>query len=192
MHETHDYKLVVRYDMLGPHQKILQKLNAVATVSVLICCAVGSTLNYCLRMYGQAGGMYFVYILCGSGLCLVYPYVHELAHAFAVIAVKGKAPSVKFGKLAACCGSPFIIFSKPQYFFAAAFPFLFFGVAAIPVCIFLPAMFFPIAFMPAVYNLFCSMGDFYMINKAAKAPRGCAIIDGGTEISVFIPTFDKK
>lgn len=187
MKQILDYKAVNRLDLSDPKFKMLNKLNAFAFISIVIASAVGVIINYCLRMLGEAGGFYFIYILCGVVNCLIYPYVHEFAHAFAVFICRGKIPTVKFGKLAAYCGSPDIIFSKSQYFFVASFPFIFYCALFIPICIFIPADFFPLAFMPLMYNVFGSVADAFMINKAIKAPKRGIIVDCGTNVVIYAP-----
>ncbi|MDE7107939.1 MAG: hypothetical protein K2O39_06405, partial [Clostridiales bacterium] len=66
MKAVYDYKAIKRLDMSDPKFKMLNKLNIFALISVSVSCVVGIVVNYCLRMLGQAGGMYFVYILCGA------------------------------------------------------------------------------------------------------------------------------
>lgn len=185
--KVYDYKVVTRLNLSDPKQKTLVKLNTFAVISIMVVCAVGLILNYCLRMLGNAGGMYFVYILCGFVCCLIYPFVHEFAHAFAVLICRGKLPTVRFGKFAAYCGSPDIIFNKIQYFFVAAFPFVFYGAVLVPLCVYLPAEFFAIPFMPAVYNVFGSVADAFMIRKALASPKRCIIVDGGTDVVIYTP-----
>ena len=187
MKRTYDYKAALRLNMLDPKLRLLHKLNAFAVVSILIGCAVGLVLNYCLRMLGEPGGMYFVYMLGGVGLCLIYPYVHEFAHAVAVIVLTGKIPSVKFGKLAAYCGSPDIVFNKIRYYMVASFPFLLYSAILIPLCIFVPPIYFSLPFMPLMYNVFGSVADWFMIHIAAASPRHSIIVDSGTEIITYIP-----
>ncbi len=173
--------------MLDPKLRILNKLNTFALITILSGSAVGLVLNYCFRMAGEPGGMYSIYILCGVTCCLIYPYVHEFAHALAIVLVKRHVPAVKFGKLAAWCGSPDIVFTKAQYVFAASFPFLFYSALLIPFCVLLPPLYFPIPFMPLTYNLFGSVADAFMLRKALTAPRGGIIVDGGTEIVIYGP-----
>lgn len=187
MKHTYDYKVALRLNMLDPKMRLLHKLNAFALISIAASCAIGLVLNYCLRMLGEAGGMYFVYVACGFVLCLIYPYVHEFAHAFAIILIKGKVPTVKFGKLAAYCGSPDIIFTKAQYYFVASFPFVFYCLILVPLCVLLPPMFFPLPFMPLMYNVFGSTADWFMIHIAAVTPKHSIIVDSGTEIITYIP-----
>lgn len=192
MKKTYDFKAVSRLDMHDPRLKLLNKLNAVAFVCIVVCCVTGAILNYCLRMRGTAGGMYFVYIICGFAACMIYPYIHEFAHAFAIMAIKRQVPSVKFGKLAAYCGSSDIFFGKAQYCFVALFPFVFYCILLIPLCVFLPAMFFPIPFMPLAYNVFGSFADFFMINAALRSARNSVIVDRGTELTVYAPLRREK
>ncbi|MCH5165193.1 MAG: DUF3267 domain-containing protein [Clostridiales bacterium] len=187
MMKCYDYKSALRLNMLDPKLRLLHKLNTFAVLAILFGSAAGLLLNYCLRMIGAAGGMYFVYALCGFALCLIYPYVHEFAHAFAVIIIKRQVPNVKFGKLAAYCGSPDIVFSKMQYYFVAAFPFVFYCLILIPLCVIIPAMYFPLPFMPLIYNVFGSAADAFMIRIAVKTPKGSIIVDSGTEIVTYIP-----
>ncbi len=190
MQKNLEYKAVNRLDLSDPKFKMLHKLNAFAFISIVITSAVGITVNYCLRMLGEPGGLYFIYVLCGVVNCLIYPYVHEFAHAFAVIICRGKIPTVKFGKLAAYCGSPDIIFNKSQYFFVVSFPFVFYCALFIPLCILIPAEFFPMVFMPLMYNVFCSVADAFMINKATKTPKGGIIVDCGTDVIIYAPCKD--
>lgn len=181
------YKSIRRLEMLDPKLKLLHKLNAFALIAVMIASAVGVALNYFLRMPGEPGGMYFVYILCGVAADIIYPYFHEFAHAFAVMIIKWKLPTVKFGKLAAYCGAPDTIFTKLQYFFVASFPFLLFCGALIPLCIFIPCLYFPPVFLPLVYNLFGSLADGYMFAKTLSSPRRCVVVDGGTDLVIYTP-----
>lgn len=187
MRAVYDYKAINRLDLSDPKFKMLHKLNAFALVSILASCAVGLVLNYCLRMPGQAGGMYFIYILCGMVLCLLYPYVHEFAHAFAIIISCGKKPYVKFGKLAAYCGSPDIIFTKSRYLFVVSFPFIFYCALLIPLCIFVPAEFFVLPFMPLMYNVFGSIADAFMAHVALRSPKHAVLVDCGTDVVVYLP-----
>ena len=187
MQKILNYKAVNRLDLSDPKFKRLNKLNVFAFVAILVTCVIGLVVNYCIRMLGQTGGFYFIYILCGFVNCLIYPNVHEFAHAFAVIVCRGKAPTIKFGKFAAYCGSPDIIFNKSQYFFVASFPFVFFCALLIPLCVFIPAVFFPLVFMPLMYNVFGSVADMFMINKALKAPKCGIIVDCGTDVVIYEP-----
>lgn len=192
MEQYFEFRPVKRLDMLGNKHRLVNKLNTVAVVMIFIFGAVGLVLNYCLRMLGVPGGMYFVYSLCGAVLCVAYIYLHELAHALAIVMVKRKKPEIKFGKLVASCGSPSIDFSKIQYIFVASFPFVFFCAALVPLCILLPATYFPLPFLPLCYNVFGSMGDVYMIWAMSSAPKNCIIIDGGTEVIAYIPLKAQK
>lgn len=187
MKNVYDYKAINRLEFSDPDNKTLNKLNVFALVSVLSSCTVGIALNYFLRMLGQSGGMYFLYILCGVVLCLIYPYVHEFAHAFAIVVCRGKKPYIKFGALAAYCGSPDIVFSKVQYFFVAVFPFVFYCAVLVPLCIFVSAEFFVLPFMPLTYNIFGSTADFFMIRIVLKSPRYSIVVDCGTDIVVYVP-----
>lgn len=187
MKEVYDYKAINRLDLSDPKFKMLNKLNLFALISIVASCVVGIVLNYCLRMIGQAGGMYFVYILCGVVLCFIYPYVHEFAHAFAIIISRGKKPYIKFGKFAAYCGSPDIIFNKGQYFFVAAFPFFSYCAVLIPLCVLLPAEFFVLPFMPLMYNVFGSVADLFMIRLVLSSPKHAVVVDCGTDIVVYVP-----
>lgn len=181
------YRSVARFDLLDPKQNIISKMNKFAVIAILFSCAVGAALNYLLRMLGERGGMYFVYILTGVVLCYVYIYLHEFTHALGILIVKREMPKVSFGKIAAMCGSPTIVFSKAQYVFVASLPLVFFCALLIPLCVLLPAEFFPLPFMPLCYNVFGSMGDVYMIYRTAKLPKGGAIIDGGAELCLYAP-----
>lgn len=187
MEAVYDYKAVKRLDMSNPRLRMLNKLNLFALISITASCVVGIVLNYCLRMLGQAGGMYFIYMLCGFVLCLIYPYVHEFAHAFAIIISRGKKPYVKFGKFAAYCGSPDIIFTKGLYFFVASFPFFFYCALLIPLCVLLPADFFVLPFMPLTYNVFGSVADLFMIRLVLSSPKRAVVVDCGTDIVVYVP-----
>ncbi|MBD5131686.1 MAG: DUF3267 domain-containing protein [Clostridiales bacterium] len=191
MKNVYEYKAVSRLNMLDPRLRLLHKLNTFAVIAIVLSCLIGAVLNYCLRMLGEAFGMYIVYILCGVVLCLIYPYVHEYAHAFAILITTGKAPKIRFEKLAAYCGSPDIMFNKAQYFFGASFPFIFYNAALIPLCVLLPPIYFPLPFMPLMYNVFGSVADFIMIIRVARSPFRSIIVDGGTDIVIYIPV-DKK
>lgn len=192
MAKTYDYKAVSRLDVKNPRLKLLNKLTAIAFIGIVVSCVAGLFLNYFLRMPGTAGGMYFVYIVCGFIACLIYPYIHEFAHAIAIIVIKRQVPSVKFGKLVASCGSPDIFFGKAQYVFAASFPFMLYCAIFIPLCVFIPPVFFPISFMPLTYNVFGSLADFFMINTALRAPRKSIIVDCGTETVAYAPIYSDK
>ena len=187
MKGVYEYKAVSRLNMLDPHLRLLHKLNVFAVVAIVFSCGIGLLLNYCLRMLGQAGGDYFVYALCGVGLCLIYPYVHEYAHAAAILFATGKIPKVRFEKLAAYCGSPDIIFNRAQYIICASFPFVLYCAILIPLCILLPPLYFPLPFMPLMYNVFGSVADGFMIVRVAKSPARSIVVDGGTEIVIYIP-----
>lgn len=187
MKEVYDYKAINRLDLSDPKFKMLNKLNLFALITIAASCVVGIVLNYCLRMLGQAGGMYLVYILCGVVLCFIYPYVHEFAHAFAIMIIRGKRPYIKFGKFAAYCGSPDIIFTKGQYFFVAAFPFFFYCALLIPLCVLLSAEFFVLPFMPLMYNVFGSVADLFMIRLVLLSPKHAVVVDCGTDIVVYVP-----
>lgn len=187
MAKCYDYKVASRLNVTDPSSRLLYKLNAIAFVGVMVGCIAGVAINYFTRMRGEPGGMYLLYILCGVAACLVYPYLHEWAHALATLSVKGKAPRVKFGKLAAYCGSPDILYTKGQYFYAAVFPFVFFCAALVPLCVFLPPVYFPIPFMPLTYNVFGSVADAFMIRCVMRSPRYSIIVDTGTEVVTYIP-----
>lgn len=187
MREYFVYKPIIKLDMLGNKHKLINRLNSVAIIIILAVGAIGLVLNYVLRMWRQAGGMYFVYSLVGAALCVVYIYLHELTHAFAIVAIKHRKPEIKFGKLVASCGCPSITFSKTQYVFVASFPFLFYCALLIPLCVLLPPLYFPMPFLPLCYNVFGSMGDMYMIRVMLRAPKESIIIDQGTEVGAFTP-----
>ena len=187
MEKHYEYKPVLKLDMLGNKHKLINKLNTVAIIAILAVGAAGLVLFYCLTMWGESVGMYIVYALVGAALCVLYIYMHELTHAFAILLVKGRRPEIKFGKLVASCGSPSICFSKAQYVFVASFPFLFYCAALVPLCVLLPFVYFPMPFLPLCYNVFGSMGDMYMIRAMLRAPKHCMIIDSGTEVAAYIP-----
>lgn len=187
MNSVYDYKAINRLDLSDPKFKMLNKLNIFALITISVSCVVGIALNYFLRMSGQPGGVYFIYIMIGAVLCIIYPYVHELAHAFAIIICRGKKPYIKFGKFAAYCGSPDIIFTKAQYFFVASFPFFFYGAILIPLCIFVPAEFFVLPFMPLMYNVFGSVADYFMIRVVLGSPKHSIVVDCGTDVVIYIP-----
>ena len=156
-------------------------------IAIFAFCIVGDVLNYCLRMLGDPFGIYFVWMLVGAVACLVYIYLHELTHALAILMCKGELPQIRMSKLVASCGSPTIVFSKSQYFFVASAPLVFFCLILIPLCVFLPTQFFPIPFMPLVYNVFGSIGDVYMIHRVMRLPKHATVIDSGTELTMFLP-----
>ena len=184
---VYDYQAINRLDLADPKFKTLNKLNLFALISIVVSSVIGIVLNYCLRMIGIHGGMYFIYILCGTVLCLIYPYVHEFAHAFAIIISCGKKPYIKFGKFAAYCGSPDIIFTKARYFFVASFPFFIYCAILIPLCIILPAEFFALPFIPLMYNVFGSVADLFMIRLVLSSPKQSVVVDCGTDIVVYLP-----
>lgn len=187
MKPVYDYKAINRLDLSDPKFKMLNKLNIFALITIIGSCVVGIALNYFLRMYGQSGGMYFIYILVGVVLCIIYPYVHELAHAFAIIICRGKKPYIKFGKFAAYCGSPDIIFTKSQYFFVASFPFILYCAILIPLCVLVPAEYFVLPFMPLMYNVFGSVADYFMIRVVLGSPKHGIVVDCGTDVVIYIP-----
>lgn len=187
MKAVYDYKATNRLDLADPKFKMLHKLNAFALISILASGAVGLVLNYCLRMMGQSGGMYFVYALCGAVLCFIYPYVHEFAHAFAIVLGGGKKPYIKFGKFAAYCGSPDIIFSKSRYLFVVSFPFIFYCALLIPLCVFVSAEFFPLPFLPLMYNIFGSVADAFMARVVICSPKHAVVVDCGTDVVIYLP-----
>ncbi|MCH5153717.1 MAG: DUF3267 domain-containing protein [Clostridiales bacterium] len=188
MKPVYDYKAINRLDLSDPKFKMLNKLNLFALISITASCVIGIVLNYCLRIPGSPGGLYFVMILSGVVLCLIYPYVHEFAHAFAIVIRKWKRPYIKFGKFAAYCGSPDIIFTKAQYFFVASFPFFFYCAVLIPLCVLLPAKYFVLPFMPLMYNVFGSVADLFMIRLVLSSPKHSIVVDNGTDIVVYIPS----
>ncbi|MCH5350367.1 MAG: DUF3267 domain-containing protein [Clostridiales bacterium] len=185
------YKSVGRLDMYSAQNRFIHYMNRFALIGVLVFSAVGLVLNYVFRMLGDPGGPYLLYSLLCVPLCVAYIYIHEYLHALAVLIIKRERPRIKFDKLIASCGSSTIVFGKAEYFFVATFPFLFFCAALIPLCIFLPPLFFPMPFAPLVYNLFGSAGDFYMIQRAMSLPKGGAVIDKGTEIVLYVPVDNK-
>ena len=188
MKPVYDYKAINRLDLSDPKFKMLNKLNLFALISITASCVIGIVLNYFLRIPGSPGGFYFVMILCGAVLCLIYPYVHEFAHAFAIVICKWKRPYIKFGKFAAYCGSPDIIFTKLQYFFVASFPFFLYCAVLIPLCVLLPAKYFVLPFMPLMYNVFGSVADLFMIRLVLSSPKHGIVVDNGTDIVVYIPS----
>lgn len=187
MKERFDYQAIARLDLLDPKYRLLHKLNVFALISIIVASVVGIALNWVLRNQTAAGGIYFVYIICGFIASLVYPYLHEFAHGFAVIITKFKAPIIKFGKLAATCGSPDIVFGKFQYLFVASFPFIAFCGALIPLCIFLPSVYFPIIFMPLMYNVFGSIADWVLVKRVATMPYRSIVVDNGSDVVVYVP-----
>lgn len=187
MKKNYVYKAVSHLDMITAKNGLIGKLNTFAVITIIVGNALAMLLNYIFRMRGEPGGMYFVYGLCGAAFCVLYIYLHELTHAVAIMSVKHTVPEIRFGKLVASCGAPMTAFSKAQYFFVASFPFLFYCAALIPLCILLPAVYFPMPFMPLCYNVFGSMGDMYMIRKMMAVPRRCVVIDNGTDVSAYMP-----
>ena len=188
MKEQTEYKETLHIDILdASKRKIVSKMNAVAFIAIIVCSVIGVILNYALRMPGQSGGMYFVYILIGVPLCVLYIYLHEVMHVAAALIATGKKPDIKFGKLVASCGSPFITYGKAGYFFVASFPLLFFCAALVPLCALLPPVFFPLPFIPLCYNVFGSMGDAYMIRRALSVKGKCLIVDSWTDVHVYLP-----
>lgn len=184
MKKGYEYKIVSRVNVFDSNG-LVHKLTAFAFISVLVSSLIGIVLNYVFRARGEPGGMYIVYSLSGFAAVVLYMYFHEFAHALAIICVTGKAPTIRFGKLVASCGSPFITFSKAQYFFVASFPMVFFCALLIPLCVLLPPIFFPIPFMTLCYNIFGSAGDVYLLAKAVRIPRRCVIVDSGTEMCAY-------
>lgn len=184
-YDLNEYELAERFDMLDPKMKVVDRLNIVALVGVLVLCIGGAIVNYCVRMLGEPAGMYVIYTLCGAVLTVLYMYLHELAHALAIVIVKHKRPKIKFGKRVASCGSPDIVYTKPQYAFVATFPLVLFCVVLIPLCVFLEAQFFVLPFMPLTYNVLGSLGDVYMVHRVMRSPRGCLVTDEGTEVRVY-------
>ena len=190
MKECTEYKEVAHVDLLDKDKrKMIGKMNIIAFISIFACSAIGVALNYFLRMPGQRGGMYFLYILIGAPLCVLYIYLHEVMHVVAVLIATRQRPDIKFAKLVASCGSPFIVFTKPKYFFVASFPLLFFCAVLIPLCVLLPTAFFPLPFIPLCYNIFGSMGDVYMIKRALSVRGKCIIVDSGTDVHMYLPEF---
>ena len=177
--------------MYSPQNRFIHYMNKFAFIGVLAFSGIGFLLNYVLRIPGDPGGRYFMYCLISLPLCVAYIYIHEYLHALAILMIKRERPRVKFDKLIASCGSSTIIFNKAEYFFVAIFPFAFFCLVLIPLCVLLPARFFPMPFAPLAYNLFGSAGDFYMIKRAMSLPRGGTVIDKGTEIVLYVPVEDK-
>ncbi len=173
--------------MLDHKHNVVKKMNSFAIIAILVCCAIGDLLNYCLRMLGKPGGMYFLWILAGCVLCFCYIYLHELTHALAILMVKRELPTIRIEKFVASCGSPTMVFSKTEYFFVAVAPFAFYCLLLIPLCVVLPPSFFPLPFMPLMYNIFGSMGDLYMINRVMKLPKKAVVIDSGTEMNMYVP-----
>ncbi len=187
MKKEYVYKAIARLDMINVKNGLIKKLNSFAVIAILVGNALAMLLNYLFRMRGEAGGMYFLYGLCGAVLCVLYIYLHEFTHAVAILLVKRTVPEIRFGKLVASCGAPMTVFSKAQYFFVASFPFFLYCAALIPLCIFIPAVFFPLPFMPLCYNVFGSLGDMYMIGRMMIVPRRCVIVDNGTEVAAYAP-----
>ncbi len=188
MKEYTEYKEKTHIDLLDKDKrKMVSKMNTAALISIIALSVIGVILNYVLRMRGQNGGMYFVYILVGVPLCVLYIYLHEIMHTLAVLMLTGKKPNIKFGKLVASCGSPFITFNKAGYFFVASFPLIFFCSILIPLCILLPPTYFPLPFIPLCYNIFGSVGDLYMIKRALSVKGNCLIVDSGTAVHIYLP-----
>lgn len=182
-----NYDLISRLDLISDKRKLIDALNKAALLSVMGGSAIGIVLNYCLRMLGAPGGMYFVYSFCGFLLCVLYVYLHELTHALGIVLTTARRPKIRFGKFVASCGSDDIIFTKGKYFFAASLPLIFYCALLIPLCILLPPLYFPLPFMPLCYNVFGSMGDMYMIHLVMSAPKRCAVIDKGAELCIYMP-----
>ncbi len=188
MRECIVYKPSIKLDMLGNKHKLVNRLNATALILIIVLGAAGCILNFIFRVSGSySGGLYFLYSLAGAAGCLLYIYLHELAHALAIVIVKHRLPEIKFGRFVASCGSPSITFTKGQYFFVAAFPFVFYCAALVPLCVLLPSAFFSLPFVPLCYNVFGSMGDMYMIGYMMRAKKHSIIIDQGTEVGAFLP-----
>lgn len=192
MAKTYVYKSVIRLNMLDQKHRIIHKMNVFAVVAIFVCSVVAVILNYFLRMPKSPGGMYIIYMLCGFALCLIYIYLHEFTHALAVLVTKGRVPTVKFGKLAATCGAPDLVFTKAQYVFVAGFPFVFYCALLVPLCVLLPPLYFPLPFIPLSYNVFGSFGDIYMICRMMVTPKRSVIIDEGAEVCAYIPVYDVK
>ncbi|MCH5160851.1 MAG: DUF3267 domain-containing protein [Clostridiales bacterium] len=188
-----EYKEILHINLLdNVRRKLINKLNVFAFFAVIVCSVVGVALNYFLRMRGESGGVYILFILAGVPLCLLYIYLHEVMHFLAVLISTGKKPEIKFGKLVASCGSPTISYGKAKYFFVASFPLIFFCATLIPLCVLLPPEFFPLPFIPLCYNIFGSFGDIYMIMRALSVRGICRIIDSGTDIYIYLPETAKS
>ena len=187
MKKNYLYKSVAHLDMITVKNGLIGKLNTFAVIAIIVGNALAMLLNYVFRMRGTPGGMYFVYGLCGAALCVLYIFLHELTHAVAIMLVKCTVPEIRFGKLVASCGAPMTAFSKAQYFFVASFPFVLYCAVLIPLCVLLPAIYFPIPFMPLCYNVFGSLGDMYMIRRMMMTPRRSVVIDKGTEVAAYMP-----
>lgn len=185
--DLENYKLISQMDLISSKRKLIDALNVAALLSVIGSCAIGLVLNYCLRMLGAPGGMYFVYSFCGFVLCVVYIYLHELTHAAGIVLTTARKPKIKFGKFVASCGSDDIVFSKSKYFFVASLPLVLYCILLIPACVFLSPLYFPLVFMPLCYNVFGSMGDVYMIHQVVSSPRRSVVIDKGTELCIYVP-----
>ncbi len=188
MKECTEYKQAAHIDLLDKDKKkMISKMNIAALICIMAFSVLGVILNYFLRMRGQDGGMYFIYILIGVPLCVLYIYLHEVMHMIAVLMLTGKKPDIKFGKLVASCGSPFITYGKAGYFFVASFPLIFFCAVLIPLCVLLPPTYFPLPFIPLCYNIFGSAGDVYMIKRALSVKGKCIIVDSGTAVHMYLP-----
>lgn len=181
------YKKIGRLDMLDPKHNIVKRLNSFVAITIFAVCFVGVLLNGILRSLGEFVGLYFVWIAVGIVLCILYIYLHELTHAAAILLIKGEKPEIKIRKLVASCGSPTIAFTKFQYLFVAGIPFAFYCLLLIPLCVLLPPIYFPIPFMPLVYNVFGSIGDMYMIYRVMRLPKKAVVIDSGTELTMYMP-----
>lgn len=187
INDRYVYRSVGRVDMLDPKRNIVGKLNKVAIFAIFFGAALGILLNYIFRMKGEPGGIYFLYSIMSAFCCVLYIYLHEFTHAAAILLIKGEKPRIKFHKLVASCGSPTIVFGKLQYFFVASAPFAVFCALLIPLCILLPAVYFPLMFSPLCYNVFGSMGDMYMIARVMRSPRYSTVVDKGTELVIYTP-----
>ncbi len=192
MKETFCYKSVSRLDMLDPHTNLVARMNKVAIIAILVLSAIGILLNYLLRMLGQPGGFYFLYSFLSAFLCVAYIYLHEFVHAVFIMLIKHERPEIRFGKLAASCGSSTIVFSRVEYLIVASAPLVVFCALLIPLCILLPPLYFPLPFAPLLYNIFGSVGDVYMIMRVLRAPKGSVVIDKGTEFVLFAPVSEEK
>ena len=183
-----EYKEILHINLLDSiRRKMIIKMNVFAFIAVMASSVIGVILNYFLRMPGEAGGRYCIYILAGVPLCVLYIYLHEVMHFLAVLISTGKKPEIKFGKFVASCGSPTISYGKAKYFFVASFPLLFFCALLIPLCVLLPPEYFPLPFIPLSYNIFGSIGDMYMIKRALSVRGKCRIIDSGTDMYIYLP-----
>lgn len=136
----------------------------------------------------------FVYIrfsqfFIGTGLSIIYIFIHEWIHAFFFKIKNWNTVKVKYGfhGFAASAGVPGVYFQRLHFMMISLAPFVVTTLALIPLMVVVNSYWFLILFFLFSINLSGSSGDFYLFIKLLFMSKNVLIEDYGPGMRFFIP-----